>query len=130
VGRSRHVVGGLDAAVALGAMMRIDRDQCGSATILTPHERIDSSSAADLEQIALQIVRSRPARLVVDLHAIDYISSAGLRVVLLAAKESRATGVVCVLCGLQPAVLKVFETTGLTRILTIVTDRAVALETG
>ena len=51
-------------------------------------------------------------------------------VVLLAATESRATGVVCVLCGLQPAVLKVFETTGLTRILTSVTDRAVALETG
>ena len=76
---------------------------------------------------ALEAVRGKPARLVIDLDAIDYISSAGLRVLLLAAKESRGIGVVCVLCGLRAPVLKLFETTGLIKIITILPNRMAAL---
>ena len=116
--------------VSGGASMKIHRERAGDALLLVPGERIDSTSAPEFERIARETVRDEPAALVVDLAGVDYISSAGLRVVLMAAKESRARGVRFALCGLHPEVLKLFETTGLSRILTIVPDRAAALASG
>jgi anti-anti-sigma factor len=107
--------------------MKIDREEIGNTIVLTPRERIDNAAAQDFQLITLEAVRGKPARLVIDLDAIDYIASAGLRVLLLAAKESRAIGVVCALCSPRPPVLKLFETTGLIRIFTILPNRMAAL---
>ena len=53
----------------------------------------------------------RPGRdqLVLDLGGLEYISSAGLRVLMLAAREVKAQGGVLVVCGLQPVVREIFE---------------------
>ncbi|MDR2113199.1 MAG: STAS domain-containing protein, partial [Candidatus Accumulibacter sp.] len=61
-----------------------------------------------------------------DLSGVDYISSAGLRVVLLLAKKL-ADGGALVLFGLQQGVYEVFEMCGFVDILTIVKTRDEAL---
>ncbi|MNL88983.1 putative anti-sigma factor antagonist BtrV [compost metagenome] len=51
-------------------------------------------------------------RLVFDLSSLDYISSAGLRVILLAGKRLRASKGKLVLVGLQTMVREVFDMSG------------------
>ena len=68
-----------------------------------------------------------PARLILDLAGLDYISSAGLRVVLVAAQKARELGIVLILCGLSGAVHEVFEVSGFLDILPIREDRTCAL---
>jgi len=48
-------------------------------------------------------------QLVLDLGGLEYISSAGLRVLMLAAREVKARDGTLVICGLQPVVREIFE---------------------
>jgi len=64
---------------------------------------------------------------VLDLGEVDYISSAGLRVVLMLAKRQKQNAGKLVLCRLQPEVHEVVDISGFLSILTVVPDRATAL---
>ncbi|KQY16340.1 hypothetical protein ASE23_20380 [Rhizobium sp. Root73] len=55
-----------------------------------------------------------------DMAGLDYVSSAGLRVMLKTAKASRAAKKKLVLAGLQPAVQEVFDISGFTALFVIV----------
>jgi anti-anti-sigma factor len=46
---------------------------------------------------------------VIDLTGVEYISSVGLRVLMVASKEAKAHGRTLVVCGLQPVVREIFE---------------------
>jgi anti-sigma B factor antagonist len=48
-------------------------------------------------------------QLVLDLTGLEYISSAGLRVLMLAAREVKSRNGTLVVCGLQPVVREIFE---------------------
>ncbi len=63
-----------------------------------------------------------------DLEQLAYISSAGLRVVLMAAKRAKQSGGRLLLCGLSPAVRELFEISGFLKILEVCADRAAASE--
>jgi anti-anti-sigma factor len=58
-------------------------------------------------------------KLLLDMAAIQYISSAGLRVVLHAAKQMQAKGGKLVLCSLNDQIKEVFEISGFSGILDI-----------
>ena len=60
---------------------------------------------------------------------IFYISSAGLRIVLLAAKRMKSAGGRLVLCSLNPQIAEVFDISGFTRILDILPSRDAAFPT-
>jgi len=78
--------------------------------------RLDATSAPTLEA-ALQLEGIR--ELVIDLQACDFISSAGLRGILKAIKETARINASLVLIGAQPHVMSVLEVTGLTRLVTV-----------
>lgn len=78
--------------------------------------RLDATSAPTLEA-ALQLEGMR--ELVMDLQACDFISSAGLRGILKAIKETARINASLVLVGAQPNVMSVLEVTGLTRLVTV-----------
>lgn len=58
-------------------------------------------------------------RVALDFSEVSYVSSAGLRVVLLAARYVQQSEGAFALCSLNPEVQKIFEMSGLTRILQI-----------
>jgi|SRR5690554_2545957 len=84
--------------------------------------RLDSATAAALEPPLLEPFNVEGARILVDFGALNYVSSAGLRVILMGAKKARETRGRLVLCSLQPHVAEVFEMSGFTRIVDIVQD--------
>lgn len=58
------------------------------STLIKPEGRIDADSAPELEKYLEKIFKAGQYHLVVDLSGVDYISSAGLRVLVSALKES------------------------------------------
>jgi anti-anti-sigma factor len=75
--------------------------------------RLDAMTAPAAEATLNGTIDGGASRLVLDLAGLEYVSSAGLRVLLAAAKRvSRLNGKL-VLCALQPAVREVLEISGL-----------------
>lgn len=83
-------------------------------TIVTVEGRMDTVSAPDFESKLRERIAEGAKRLVVDLSGLEYISSAGLRCILVAGKSAKATGGQLCCCGLQGVVKKVFDVSGFT----------------
>lgn len=97
--------------------MTIEKNKSGSELTLTLTGRLDTTTAPALEaeiKSALDGIRI----LNMDFSGLQYISSAGLRVLLLAQKLMSKQGKM-VLCGVNETVMEVFEITGFSDILTI-----------
>jgi anti-anti-sigma factor len=92
-----------------------------------PHGRIDSATGPAFERDVLQQIEGGHRRLLLDFVDLVYISSAGLRIVLLAAKRMKSAGGRLVLCSLNPQINEVFEISGFSRILDILPSRDAAL---
>ncbi|MCR6632708.1 MAG: STAS domain-containing protein [Magnetospirillum sp.] len=105
--------------------MEIKVETFGEATVLVPVARVDSATAKAFEARVLQVVNSGVSRIILDFSELDYISSAGLRVVLVGAKMTRAPRKF-VLCGMKPHIREVFDVSGFAKILSIHADRAAA----
>jgi anti-sigma B factor antagonist len=102
--------------------MEIREEVIGDATIVVPLARVDSSTAKAFEARMLAVVNSGAAKIVVDFGELDYISSAGLRVVLVGAKMTRG-GRKFALCSMKPHIREVFDVSGFAKILAIYPDR-------
>jgi anti-anti-sigma factor len=105
--------------------MQILDETAGPVRIVAPIGRLDSSTAGDLDRSLLD--HSAEPAILVDLREVEYISSAGLRVLLKAAQAARARSGRFVLCALGQSVREVFTLAGLTAIFTIEASRAEGL---
>lgn len=99
----------------------------GDITILAVTGRLDSNTAKTLEVTLLERIGTGAPAVLVDFAGLDYISSAGLRVLLLAAKRSKAAQSRFALCSIQPHVREVFEISGFSNILSIHPGRSEAM---
>ncbi|MCE5265763.1 MAG: STAS domain-containing protein [Deltaproteobacteria bacterium] len=90
--------------------------------------RMDALSAPEVEAKLNPWLEQKQRVLILDLEGLDYISSAGLRVLLFAAKRMKARGGVLFLARLQAGVKQVFEISGFSAILPIYDTVEAALE--
>jgi stage II sporulation protein AA (anti-sigma F factor antagonist) len=88
-------------------------------SVVSPEGRLDSVSSANFERNMLKDIDSGATRLLLDFSKVDYITSAGLRSVLLAAKRIRASGGRMSLCSLNRHIAEVFDISGFSSILDI-----------
>lgn len=95
--------------------------------IFSPQGQLNSVNAAATETELIGHVAAGQ-KIALDLSKLDYISSAGLRVVLVLAKRLKQADGKLVLFGLQPHVHEVFEISGFLGILDVLDTRAQALE--
>jgi anti-anti-sigma factor len=87
---------------------------------------LDSGTSPEAQK-SLDGVVGSAKKVVLDFSALDYISSAGLRVLLGAAKQLRAKGGALGMFGLNQSVREVFEISGFASILSIYPSEADAL---
>ena len=79
--------------------------------------RIDSNNAASVEAELFEAVNANPnAAVTVDADALEYISSAGLRVLM---KLRKQVGKALPVLNVSPEVYDIFETTGFTELLDV-----------
>ena len=107
--------------------MDIQQNKIGGVLVIAPSGRIDSTTSDALEQVLSRAVETGERRLVVDFDHVSYISSAGLRVLLVTAKRLRAERGVLVLCVLGEPVRQVFDLAGFLPLFTVEATRDLAL---
>ncbi|MCP3967507.1 MAG: STAS domain-containing protein [Lentisphaerae bacterium] len=81
--------------------------------------RLDAVSAVEADKEFGKVLDAGHDRLLIELSQLDYISSAGLRVLLVVAKRIQQNGGKVVLCALTPNVKEVFEISGFSSIFKI-----------
>ena len=89
--------------------------------------RLDSANAGELEKGLGDLFTQPVQKAVVDMEKLDYISSAGLRVVLMLAKRARQTSGRLLLSCLAPSVREVFEISGFLKIIEVATTTEAAV---
>jgi anti-sigma B factor antagonist len=97
--------------------MTIQKMKNGSAPTIAPEGRLDTITAPELEAVLKEELNG-VEDLTFDLEKLDYISSAGLRVLLSAQKTMNNRGKMKVVRP-NEMILEIFEVTGFTDILTI-----------
>ena len=97
--------------------MTINKKLDGTTLTITLEGRLDTTTAPDLEK-ELKGGLDGVTELIMDLERLDYISSAGLRVLLSAQKTMNKQGSMK-LIHVNDMVMEVFEVTGFADILTI-----------
>jgi anti-anti-sigma factor len=98
--------------------MEINKTQTGNAVVLALTGKLDTTTSLKLQE-ALGEAISSAEKVELDFSAIDYVSSAGLRILLQGEKNAQASGKSMVLLNVPPEVMEVFELTGFSSILTI-----------
>ncbi len=97
--------------------MTIKKDQNANTLTIALEGRLDTTTAPELEK-EIKNIPDGVTELIMDFAKLDYISSAGLRVLLSAHKMMMKKGSMKVIHA-NDMVMEVFEVTGFSEILTI-----------
>ncbi|MDR2268252.1 MAG: STAS domain-containing protein [Holosporaceae bacterium] len=99
-------------------IMEIKTSTQDNVTIVTPTGRVDTSTAKAFEDGVMNAVNSNN-KIAIRFNEIDYISSAGLRVVLMAGKKLATLKGVLVLINMPEKIFSIFKMSGFVKILKI-----------
>jgi serine/threonine-protein kinase RsbW len=97
--------------------------QADGVAILAPQGRIDSASAGAFGVQIDALIGAGSRNLLIDLHNVPYLSSAGFRALLIARKRLDAMGGKIILCGVAPPLRRLFEVAHFTDLFVICATR-------
>lgn len=110
-------------------MINISINKDTNATVITIKGRLDTVTAPELEKQLTSVTADGAGTLIMNMSDVDYISSAGLRVLLVAAKIMKSNNGEVLLCGLQGSVKEVLDISGFSSIFKTFDTEAAALAT-
>ncbi len=88
-------------------------------SVITLKGRMDATTVARFEEVCTATLEKNFSKIIINLEELEYISSAGLRGILLMEKLSKKHNTMLVFYGLQHMVKEVFDISGFTAILKI-----------
>lgn len=109
-------------------MLDLQAEHEGDVLVLMPTGRIDGATAKAYEEDLIGRIDHGQSKIVMSCEAVDYISSAGLRVLLMVSRRAGEAAGKLVLCAVREPVLDVFKYSGFAEIIPIHDDRETALE--
>ena len=107
--------------------MQIDTTERDGATVVALAGKLDTSTSSEAETHLHGVVDAGATRLVIDFGELDFVSSAGLRVLLTTAKRLKAGSGELRVCSLNDAVQEVFDISGFGSLLNVQPDVGAAL---
>ena len=108
--------------------MDIAVNDVGEVKVLRIDGKLDTKTSPDAQAMLTGLIDSGATKIVVNFEKLVYISSAGLRVLLAAAKQLRGNSGELRVCGLNEVVQEVFEISGFDTILPVARTEVEALE--
>ena len=97
--------------------MNVESRREGTSLILKADGRVDGTNASEFQDAMKAEINETDRAVVLDLQDLTYISSAGLRVVLLIAKDLQRQGAKMAACSLSEPVREVFVISGFDKII-------------
>ena len=107
--------------------MQIETREVDGITVVDLAGRLDSSTSGDASDEMVRIVRSGAMKIVLNLGRVEYISSAGLRVILIAAKLLKSSRGEMKICNTNGVVKEVLEVSGFNHLINICDDEKDAI---
>ena len=92
--------------------MDISVEPTAGAQIVAINGSLDTNTSPEAQETLTDLISDGAETIVADFENVEYISSAGLRVLLVAAKKLKAIGGEMRLCNLNPLVQEVFDISG------------------
>lgn len=108
--------------------MEITEVKQANYTLLELIGRIDAANAPDLEGKVVSLIDGGATSMVLDFAQLEYVSSAGLRVFLLAAKKLKRANGKLALAAVPDNIKHVFDLAGFTRMFTFFPTREEAIQ--
>jgi anti-sigma B factor antagonist len=108
--------------------MEITVTDAGGVKVIRIEGHLDTQTSADAQAQLAQLIDQGATKLVVNFEKLEYISSAGLRVLLATAKQLKGNSGELRVCSLNEVVQEVFDISGFTTILTVTKTEPEALE--
>jgi len=105
----------------------ITEDRKAGVIILGVMGRLDTTTSKSFEERILATIDAGEKQIVIDFSQLDYISSSGLRVLILAAKRLSSVSGKIVLCCLKDYIMQVFEIAGFSSIFSIYNSQEEAI---
>ena len=100
--------------------MSFSHEELGWADLVRIVDRFDSSNAPDIEGKLLELLASGSNAVLIEISAVTLLASAGLRTILVAAKEAAKRGKKSILVGPNDSARRVLEISRLDAVLSIV----------
>ena len=97
--------------------MHINTENKDGALIAKAKGRIDGANARDFERAVQDAIRDCEGPVIIDCEHLSYISSAGLRAILLIAKTLGKRKVKFALCSLSEPIAEIFQISGFDQII-------------
>lgn len=99
--------------------MEIKYSKKDDITIVTINGKMDTYSSEDFESSMLQILELGDKKIIIDFSNVDFISSAGLRVLIMTAKKLKAVNGVLFLSSFKDYLKDMMDTVGFSSIFNI-----------
>ena len=99
--------------------MAISTEHEGGTVVARAEGRIDGSNASEFQADLQAVIEENSTSMVLNFERVSYISSAGLRVLLLTAKTLEGNGAKLALCSLSEPIREVFRISGFDNIIPI-----------
>lgn len=108
--------------------MKISDSTAGEVRVLQFEGNLDTGTSPDAQDHIDQLVDGGAAKILIDFAETEFVSSAGLRVLLATTKKLKATGGSLRICNLNETVNEVFEISGFSTILSVFPSKDEALQ--
>ena len=92
--------------------MEIEKERIGDVQVVMAHGRLDGIYGTAFAKEVGELITGANPKILIDFTDIDFVSSAGLRAVLLLMKKAKASGGAFALCGVNEQVREVLDISG------------------
>ncbi len=108
--------------------MGVSTERQDNTLIAKTEGRIDGANAREFQDALDAAIDSSERAVVLDLEEVSYISSAGLRVILLTAKSLQKQDAKFAVCSLSESIREIFEISGFDQIIAVHDSRNEAVD--
>jgi anti-sigma B factor antagonist len=108
--------------------MEINKESIEGILIVRVNGRLDTVSSGEFEKKIMPLLEEGNYRVAIDFTGIDYVSSSGLRIILICAKNIKKKSGTFALFSLNNSIEEVFQISGFAKIIPIYANQAEAIE--
>lgn len=107
--------------------MKISSETVGGAVVVRLEGNLDTNTSTEAQDYLSKSIDDGASNIVVSLSNVDFVSSAGLRILLATGKKLGGVGGSLRICGLNETVAEIFEISGFSTILNVFPSESEAL---